>query len=658
MRGRRILLVVVARAIAVLWIAGCGARAPERPSIVVILVDDLGAFDLASYGHPYHRTPSIDRLAREGLRFAQAYAAAPVCAPTRAALLTGKSPARLHLTHALPPQQRPLAPLPAPSSGPPVHEVTEPQSATWLAAGETTIAKRLRERGYRTALIGKWHLGTGESGPEAQGFDVAIGGEEEAAPRSFFAPYGLSRLPDHAPGEYLTDRLTDEALAFLEASAGEPFFLVLSHFAVHTPIEADAETVRAWRQRLATSPPGDAASDGSLRPAYAAMLESLDHGVGRLLQKIDELGLARDTLVVFTSDNGGLVETPDTGQAVTVNGPLRGGKGTLYEGGLRVPLVVRWPAVVESGVVSDVSTTTADWYPTLAQIAGAESTGGGGKLEAANGGARQNATLDESELDGESLLPVLRGGAVSDERSLYFHYPHYIAGHRRDPMRETWWNTPGAAIRKGDLKLVRRFDAADELYDLSADPGESRDLAAERQEDARRLADELERWLASEGAHRPRPNPAHDARAFERELERAVASLGRSSEWTPNGGCTSSVRSGRLSLDCEDTPFIVGPEMAVRGPLRVAVRFEAVGTRGAPALWYRSVAKPWFRGERAALAAGAEPGVREGRIDAIETIRQLRIDFGRGKGGRAEADWIRIYRDGADEPLVEWAFDR
>ncbi|HVR30501.1 MAG TPA: hypothetical protein VMS86_13320, partial [Thermoanaerobaculia bacterium] len=258
---------------------------------------------------------------------------------------------------------------------------------------------------------------------------------------------------------------------------------------------------------------------------------------------------------------------------------------------------------------------------------------------------------------GRSLLPVLRGGVEPGGRSLYFHYPHHIPGYRHDPGRETYWNTPGAAIRSGEMKLIHRFGGATELYDLAVDPGETRDLAAERPEVARRLDAELERWLEAEGAHLPRPNLAYDAGAFAREIERSVASLGKSSEWTPNGGCTARVRGGRLALDCEDTPFVVGPEMILRGPLRVAARFEASGTRGAPALWYRSVAKPAFSGDRVALQPGAENGVREGRIAAAETVRQLRLDFGRGKGGRAEVDWIHIYRDGESDPLVEWSFE-
>jgi arylsulfatase A-like enzyme len=638
-------------AISLVPFAACGPRQP--PSIVVILVDDLGAFDLPSYGHPYHRTPNIDRLARDGLRFTRAYAAAPVCAPTRAAFMTGRSPARLHLTHSLPPLPQPLAARPAETRGPAAERVTEPQSATWLDAGEVTIAERLREQGYRTALIGKWHLGRGQSAPSSQGFDVTIGGEEEAAPRSFFPPYGLSRLPDGKAGEYLTDRLTDEALAFLEASAGKPFFLVLSHFAVHTPIEASADRVEEWRRRMAEVEGVGDLSPGSLRPAYAAMIESVDESVGRVLAKLEELDLGRDTLVVLTSDNGAVVETPDTGVAVSSNGPWRGGKATLYEGGLRVPLVVRWPAVVAAATETDAVTGTTDWFPTLLDIAGAGNADGGAS-------ALDGSALDRSALDGESLVRVLRGESPRAERTLHFDYPHYIAGYRHDPGRETWWNTPGAAVVAGAMKLIRRFDSADELYDLAADPGETRDLASGRADEVAQLGAELDRWLAAQGADLPRPNLAYDAGAFAREVELSVAALGRSSEWTPNGACTTQVQDGNLVLDCEDTPFIVGPEMVLRGPLRVAVRYQASATRGAAALWYRAVDKPEFGGDRVALVPVVEPGVSAGLIEHEGTIRQLRIDFGRGKGGRAKIDWIRVEQHGKAEAktLVEWSFDR
>jgi hypothetical protein len=416
---------------------------------------------------------------------------------------------------------------------------------------------------------------------------------------------------------------------------------VLSHFAVHTPIEAPAERVDEWKERLPALPNGEREPAGSLRAEYAAMLESVDSSVGRVIAKLEELGLARDTLVVVTSDNGALHETPDTGQLVTANA-LRGGKATLYEGGLRVPLLVRWPAVVKAGTESDALTATADWFPTLLEIAGANSD-----------------VDDAAALDGISLLPVLRGDSERIERPLHFHYPHYIAGYRRDPAQETWWNTPGAAVRSGALKLIRRFDGTSELYDLADDPAVAHDLAAERPADTRRLEGDLAAWLDAEGAALPRANVAYDPGAFARQLDLSLAAFGGPSDWMPNGGCEQRIAGGKLELDCVETPFIVSPELVLRGPLRIVVRFTSSETRGGPVLWYRSTSKPQFDGDRVTLdPAPGRPSVHQATIERAETLRQLRIDFGRNKGGQVEVDWIRlVHGEGDGKTLVEWSFD-
>lgn len=619
-----------------LLLSGCGLwpSLPRRPPIVLIVIDDLGVADLGSYGNQIHSTPNLDRLAREGLRFTRAYAASPVCAPTRAALLTGLSPARLHLTQALPALGRRIEARPAPERGPPERFLAEPVSANYLPAARRTLAEALSERGYRTAFIGKWHLGTGDAGPAAQGFDRVVGGSEEAGPDSHFDPYGLSLLEDRRPGEYLSDRLTDEAEAFLAGSGGEPFFLVLSHFALHRPLEAPEQRVRAWRRRL-----GRGATDQ--QAVYAAMLESVDESVGRVLEALAETGRAEETLVVVTSDNGGLTELSDAGLKVTSNGPQRGGKGSLYEGGLRVPLLVRWPAVVEAGTDSAALVSSQDLFPTLVRAAGGD--------------------LSRQSLDGVDVLGVLRGGQGREDRTLFFHLPHYIRGWRPDPAQETYWNTPAAAVRSEEWKLIRRFEGTSELYDLAADPSETRNLVAERPEVAARLQARLEAWLASVGAHLPRPNLEYDPEAFARQLERALASLGSAGEWSAHPACEQVVEDGVLRIDCPGHPFVVGPEMAVPGPVRIAFRSRVWDTKGGGSLWYRGAGKPRFSGDRVPFRPFPGGGwqTHEVLVDRTSTLRQLRIDFGRPGGGRAEVDWIKLYRasDPPGSPVVEWSFD-
>ncbi len=377
--------------------------------------------------------------------------------PTRASILTGQAPARLHITAVfdrdggkrmlLPPNWTNLLPLPA-----------------------TTLPERLKELGYTTGHVGKWHLGPPEEyWPEHHGFDVNRGGWREGDTKSFFSPYNNPRLPDGPPGEYLTDRLTTEAVAFLEANAARPFFLYLAHLAPHAPIQAPEEEILR-----ATGRPG------VINPAYAGMIRRLDTGIGRVLETLDRLKLADRTLVLFTSDNGGVHHTAG-GAAVTTNAPWRGEKATLYEGGIRVPLIVRWPGRAKPGTVTDVPATSADFLPTLAAAAGARGHG--------------------PEIDGLDLTPLLTGGPPPPRDFLAWHYPHYF----RDPIG----TKPCGAIRSGHLKLLEDFETGSvELYDLRADPGESRNLSGQRQEDAARLLARLRDWRRRVGAQMPRPNPA------------------------------------------------------------------------------------------------------------------------------------------------------
>jgi arylsulfatase A-like enzyme len=413
---------------------------------------------LACTGSGFYETPNIDRLAGQGLRFTSAYSACTVCSPTRASLLTGKYPARLHITDWIPGHPRPFAKLAVPKF---LHE---------LPLAEVTLAEALKPAGYASAAIGKWHLGGKGFLPTDQGFDLNAGGEHRGQPPSYFSPYGIGTLPDGPKGEYLTDRLTAEAERFVEANKDRPFFLYLAHYAVHTPLQAGKDVVGKYREKAKANP------DQLQRNAvYAAMIASLDDGVGRLMRKLDDLGLADDTLVVFTSDNGGLLP-------VTSNLPLRAGKGSAYEGGVRVPMIVRWPGVVKPGTVTDVPAISPDLFPTI--------------LEAA-----RVASPADTPVDGVSLMPLLKGTGRPKRDALYWHYPHYHPGGA----------SPYSAVRCGDEKLVEFLeDGRVELYDLKADPGEKEDLAAARPARAAELRKMLADWRTQVGAQMPTPNPGHD----------------------------------------------------------------------------------------------------------------------------------------------------
>jgi len=422
----------------------------KKPNFVFFLVDDLGWRDVGCYGTKFYETPHIDRLAREGMRFTDAYAACPVCSPTRASILTGKYPARLNLTDWIPGQREKNPKL------------LVPKFNQELPLEEVTIAEALKAAGYACASIGKWHLGGEPYYPDKQGFDLNVGGTAKGQPPRYFSPYGIPTLADGPKGEYLTDRLADEAEKFIEQNRDRPFFLYLPHFAVHTPIQGKEEITAKYARK----PP-----DGDQKNAtYAAMIESVDQSVGRVMKKLDALGLADRTVVFFMSDNGGLA-------GITSNAPLRAGKGTLYEGGIREPMIVKWPGVVRSGTTASTPVTSTDFYPTILEMAGLP-------------------PKPEQHVDGLSLMPLLKESGPLRRDTLYWHYPHY---HR---------TTPAGALRRGDWKLIEYFeDGRVELYNLKEDLSETKDLATTMPEKARELQKMLADWRRSVGAQMPTPNP-------------------------------------------------------------------------------------------------------------------------------------------------------
>ncbi|MFK7767940.1 MAG: sulfatase [Mariniblastus sp.] len=430
-----------------------------KPNIIVIMADDLGWKDLHCYGNERLDTPALDRLATEGMRFTDAYAAAPVCSPTRAAMMTGQSPARLCLTNHAPGHIDGFA-----------LKDSNIQEAEWirnLPLKYVTIAERLSASGYATAHIGKWHLShtkrkssitEPELRPEHQGFDVNIGGCSRGGPPSYFAPYRIPALTDGEDGEYLPERLADEAIKFINKKHDKPFFLSYWPYSVHYPMQARAELIAKYKKRKGPGIPN---------PIYAAMIESMDAEIGRFLNAVDDAGLRENTIVIFKSDNGGYDGD---------NRPLRGLKGMLYEGGIRIPWIVRWPGHVKPGTTCEKPVISTDCYPTLLDIAGLSPT-------------------KDHPIDGQNLMPLFTEAGSFEREAIFFHYPNY-AFHKKNRL--------GSAIRHGEHKLIKRYkDGMIELYNLTNDIGEQKNLAATSPEIAKRLESQLDEWLNKTGAKMP-----------------------------------------------------------------------------------------------------------------------------------------------------------
>ena len=456
-------------------LAAAAAVSAAPRNVLMMLADDYGYMDIgANNPKTFYETPNLDRLAAQGVRFTDGYAANPVCSPTRFSIQTGRYPTRVGLTNWLP--------------GVRVERFENPPLTREMPLEETTLAEVLRPAGYRTAFVGKWHLGEEEKfWPEAQGFDLNIAGWSKGSPSSYFAPYKNPRLEDGPVGEHLTMRLADETCALLAKfkAEGKPFLLHHCFYDVHTPLQAPKDLVEKYRvkaERLGLKDAFDEEKQHYLsvkgprqvravqsHALYAAMVESLDTAVGKILRQLDELGLADDTLVVFTSDNGGLATSEGL---PTCNYPLRGGKGWVYEGGIREPFLIRMPGAAKPGSTNATPVMSIDIFPTALEFAGVKIPAG-------------------LTIDGRSLVPLLRGGAAPARDALCWHYPHY--GNQG--------GFPGGAIRMGDWKLVENYeDGAVALYNLRDDLGEKRDLAAAQAERVRAMRARLHTWYRETGA--------------------------------------------------------------------------------------------------------------------------------------------------------------
>ena len=469
------------------------AQAPEKPNIIFILLDDYGYKDLGCYGSKFYETPNIDRLASEGIRFADAYAACSVSSPTRAALMTGKYPVNTGVTDWIPGRQ-------ASTPGLPEDRFLSQPFNLQLDLKELTIAEALKSNGYATMISGKWHLGEDSIfWPENQGFDVNKGGYSKGSPNKsnksngYFAPYGNPRLEDGPVGEYLTDRQTDEAIKFIEDKKDKPFFVYLSYYAVHNPMQGKEELIKHFQSKadsmgIADKQPFTKEKDWIKRApkgdfkertiqsfaVYAAMIYSVDENLGRLFEKLKSLKIDKNTIIIFTSDNGGLSTAEGS---PTTNFPLRAGKGWLYEGGIREPLIIKAPGFIKKPAITDVPVSTIDFFPTILEMTGTAS--------------------DNIKTDGVSILPLLKSGKIK-KRPLFWHYPHY----------SNQGGDPGSAVRLGDFKLIDNFETGrQELYDLRKDISESNDISGTKPSKVKELYAMLKEWRNKTGAKMMKSNP-------------------------------------------------------------------------------------------------------------------------------------------------------
>ncbi len=468
---------------------GCERQQDPPFNVVFILIDDMGWTDTAAFGSSLYQTPHLDRLTAESVRFTNGYAACPVCSPTRASILTGKYPARLRQTDWIPGRgDRPDQPL------------LQVDDLNYLDLEHETLADILREAGYATAHIGKWHLGLGEEYlPQHRGFDINIAGNERGSPPSYYYPYErkdwrdttrvyqLTDLVEEGDeGEYLTDRLGEEAAQYIADHRDEPFFLHFSQYAVHTPLQSRPDLQEKYEALYTPyTDSSDFAYEGNRpvriehnHPVYAGMVESMDQSVGVVLQALQDHGLTDRTIVIFFSDNGGLSTSEGW---PTANVPLRTGKGWLYEGGIRVPMLVKWPGVSDTERICDVPASSVDFLPTILDMVGLEDRIPGG-------------------IDGVSLVPLLEGEDTVERSALYWHYPHY----------SNQGGSPGGAIRDGSLKLIERYeDQRLELYDVRLDIEEQTNLVESMPDVADSLRRKLQQWRLSVDAQMPEPNPGY-----------------------------------------------------------------------------------------------------------------------------------------------------
>lgn len=607
----------------VCFIAGISVNSAEKPNVIFLLADDLGWADTTLYGETkLYETPNLERLAARGMTFTRAYTANPLCSPTRSSILTGLHPARTGLT--APNCHTPTIVLEASAqeSAAPDKKLTRYQSVTRLDPKYETIAERFQSEGYATAHFGKWHLGAEPYSPLEHGFDIDIPHWHGPGPAgSFVAPWKFPDFAEKYPQEHIEDRMGDEAVAFLEAHRDRPFFLNYWQFSVHAPFDAKADLIEKYRGKVDPS-------DEQRSPTYAAMVQSLDDNVGKILDALDRLEIADRTILVFFSDNGGNMYNEVDGTTPTSNRPLRGGKGNNWDGGVRVPAVIVWPGELEVGSRSDELITSTDFYPTLLEMSGLEAS-------------------SDQIFDGVSLVPVLRGGTLERE-GIFTFFPHSTKVPDTLP--------PSAAFYSGPWKLLRLFHQGENgahehrLFHLEEDIGERNDHAEEDPARVAELAKRLDAFLADTGAVYPNANPNYDS------VNGALSRIG----WKAvKDGALSLEEPGVLQLtaEAENAHVNVTPKTAIpAGELLLRIQMKSDAPGRIDLRWAEKGVKPLYFKDRLVhsdpFPAGKEI-VSEIPFSAGAPVSSLRIDF-RRPPGEVEIRQVEIRK--GDDVVATWDF--
>ena len=612
--------------------AGVASCADEQPlNVVFILADDLGWADTTLYGHTsLYKTPNLARLAQRGMVFNRAYANSPLCSPTRASILTGQTPARHGSTAPVHHTGEVRLKASVSKSAPPGNKALQTDSVTRLDTAFPTLGKLLKQAGYATGHFGKWHLGPEPYSPLEHGFDVDLPHHSGPGPAgSFVAPWKFKRFKANYPKEHIEDRMAQEAVTWMKSVKTKPFLMHYWQFSVHAPFDAKQALIDRYRKEIDPDDP-------QRSPTYAAMVHSLDDAVGTLLDAVDAAGIADRTAIVFTSDNGGNMYNEVDGTTPTSNAPLRGGKATLFEGGIRVPCVVVWPGVTKPGSRSDEIIQASDFYTTILS-----------QLKVPMPG--------DHVVDGIDLTPALRGGSL-DRQGIFTYFPH------SPPVPD--WLPPAMSIHSGDWKLIRLFHQGKEgahdylLYNLKSDIGECNNVAADHPETVATLDRMMESYIHEADVVIPRPNPAFDPSKYRPEQVGVPRSRKKAAPaidgWTARGTCTIKKTGGILGIDSTGgDPYVTANPFKSRsdGPFTVRLRIKSTAA-GDGAVYYGTPPSPK---RMATFKVNHDGAWHEYAVGIpVEDLNGLRVDPARG-AGNIEIDWIRI-ENASGRRIREWGF--